>query len=71
MITKNALELAQKAREAHGKESIELSKQAFDLLFAECTPTREEFIDFSSGLVLGGGTCWELILRVRDWQGAK
>lgn len=70
MITKKAANLANRARAARDiYKQRELSRKAFAALFEGSKPTRDEFDAFSSGLVLSGGTLWDLMFHLMYWQG--
>lgn len=69
MLTIKAIELADKARESKGHAAeLACSIIAFRELIDNCQPTREEFVEFSNGLILNSGALWDLALKIPEWN---
>lgn len=68
MLTDRARELSARARTSEGKEALNYSRLAWDELFNKCLPTKAEFSEFATLLVLPSDVLWELILRVPYWH---
>lgn len=65
MITEKAYKLKTKAIQAsylnEDQEYRKYSHECFKEIFENCKPTKEEFSEFSSGLIIFADTVWNLI----------
>ncbi len=71
MLTDRAHNLSAKAQTSEGKEALDYSRLAWDELFDKCQPTKAEFSEFATLLVLPSDVLWELILCVPQWDNSQ